>query len=810
MAEGADPGLTGVPAVDEQLRVQLEQLRTVAALAETLAASSHLDEMYDAALDGFSSAFHRDRLAILVADSRGVARFVRWRGLSAAYRTAVEGHSFWAVGDPDPQPIVVPDLEADLGLARVREVTRAEHIRALVGIPLCAKGQIVGQCMVYFDEPHTPAGPDLRFAQTIARHVAVAVERKQSEGALWRTNALLRSILEGTNNAVYAKDLAGRYLLVNQAAARIAGVDPVAVLGHTSEEIFQPEDAARARAQERDVFDTRRAMTCDQPFTAPDGRTRTLRITKGPLFDEQGAMTGIFAVGVDLTSQLAADEQLRRQDARFRALVEHSSDLVNILSPSGAVVYSSPAAQRFCGPDVEQGDRGPFYYVQPDDRARIETAFAQILRAGPGDTQTVEARVRRGDGSAAVLECVVTNRTDDPAIGGIVVNSRDVTERKRLEEQLHHAQKLEAIGRVAGGVAHDFNNMLLVINGNSELVLRSDGLDPDVREAIDEIIDASDRAAQLTRQLLAFGRRKPSDPRPDDLNDAVMGLAGMLRRLIGEHITLNVQLSEEPCVVRIDRGEVEQVVLNLALNARDAMPDGGALTIETRRDPALPVATLVVRDTGSGMDPETAGQIFEPFFTTKEGYGTGLGLATVYRIAAQHGAAIDVDSAPGRGTAISIVFPLEETRVSGDAPRPIEPALTGDETVLLVEDEEMVRRLALRALTGKGYHVLEAASGEDALQRYGANLDAIDLLLTDVVMPGMNGRVLAERLTAARPGLKVAYMSGYVDLPPLRNVSWDEAAFIQKPFRTEALARFVRQALDRDGGSQPVAPDSVS
>ncbi len=788
---------------------QLEQLRTVTALAETLATSSNLEEMYDAALDGFSHAFPGDRLAILVRDARGVPGFVRWRGLSAAYRTAVEGHSFWTADDPDPQPVVVPDLDADLGLARFRDVARAEGIRALVGIPLRAKGQLVGKCMVYFDAPHRPSDADLQFAQTIARHVAVAVERKRSEAALWRTNTLLRSIMEGTNNAVYAKDLAGRYLLVNQAAAQMSGIDQVAVVGHTSEELFQPEDAARGRAHDREVFETRRTVVCDHQFTARDGVRRTMRMTKGPLFDEQGTMTGIFAVGVDLTSQLAADEQLRRQDARFRALVEHSSDLVNILSPSGTVLYSSPAARRICG-DTAPGEDGPFHYVHPDDRARIETAFEQSLRAGSGNTQTVEVRIRRGDHSWAVLECVVTNRTDDVAIGGIVVNSRDVTERKRLEEQLHHAQKLEAIGRVAGGIAHDFNNMLLVINGNSEVVLRSPDLDPDVRESIGEIIEASDRAAQLTRQLLAFGRRKPSDPRPDDLNHAVMGLAGMLRRLIGEHITLGVRLSEEPCVVRIDRGEIEQVILNLALNARDAMPDGGTLAIETRRDPDLPVVTLTVRDTGSGMDTDTAGHIFEPFFTTKEGHGTGLGLATVYRIAAQHGAAIDVDSAPGRGTAISIVFPLEDTRTSGDAPGEVEPALAGDETVLLVEDEEMVRRLALRALTGKGYRVLEAANGEDALRRYGATADVIDLLLTDVVMPGMNGRVLAERLTAARPGLKVAYMSGYVDLPALRNVSWDETAFIQKPFRTEALARFVRTALDRGDGSQPVAPDSVS
>jgi len=810
MAEDETTRPAGTPAVEEQLRIQLEQLRTVAALAETLAASSNLDELYDAALDGFSRVFHHERLAILVTDAKGIARFVRWRGLSPAYRAAVEGHSFWVAGDADPQPVVVPDLDADLSLARFRDLARDEGIRALVGIPLRARGQLVGKCMVYFDTPHQPTAPELQFAQTIARHVAVAVERKRSETALWRTNALLRSIMEGTNNAVVAKDLAGRFLLFNQAAAHATGIDQADGIGRTGDELFAPDDAESSRARDREVFETGRRVTYDQTFAAKDGVTRTMRVTKGPLFDEQGTMTGILAVAVDMTAQLAADEQIRRQEARFRALVEHSSDLVSIISPSGSVLYTSPAARRICGCETETDTLGPFHYVHPDDRARIDATFAQMVRGGPGHTQTVEVRIRRADGISALLECIVTNRVDDPAIGGIVVNGRDVTERKRLEEQLHYAQKLEAIGRVAGGVAHDFNNMLLVINGNSEAILRTPDLSPDVHEALAEIVEASDRAAQLTRQLLAFGRRKPSDPRPDDLNHAVMGLAGMLRRLIGEHIALRVTLSEEPCVVRIDRGELEQVVLNLALNARDAMPDGGTLSIETRRDSALPVATLVVRDTGSGMDVETAGHIFEPFFTTKEGYGTGLGLATVYRIAAQHGAAIDVDSAPGRGTAISIVFPLEEALMPDVTPRTTEPVQAGDETVLLVEDEEMVRRLAQRALVGKGYHVLEASSGEDALQRYGATADVIDLLLTDVVMPGMNGRVLAERLTAARPGIKVAYMSGYVDLPALRNVSWDETTFIQKPFRTETLARFVRQALDREEGSQPVAPDSVS
>jgi len=810
MAEDERARPAATPDVEEQLRGQLEQLRTVAGLAETLAASSNLDDLYDAALDGFSRVFHHERLAILVSDAKGVPRFVRWRGLSPAYRAAVEGHSFWAAGDQDPQPVIVPDLDADLGLARFRDSAREEGIRALVGIPLRARGQLVGKCMAYFDTPHEPAASDLRFAQTIARHVAVAVERRRSEAALWRTNALLRSIMEGTNNAVIATDLAGRFLLVNQAAARLAGVDQTAVIGRTSEELFGPDDTTLSRARDREVFETGRRVTYDQTFVAIDGVTRSIRVTKGPLFDEQGTMTGILAVAVDMTAQLAADEQIRRQDARFRALVEHSSDLVSIISPSGAVLYTSPAARRICSPDAGPDALSPFHYVHPDDRARIDATLAQMVHGGPGHTQTVEVRIRRADGTSAVLECIVTNRMDDPAIGGIVVNGRDVTERKRLEEQLHYAQKLEAIGRVAGGVAHDFNNMLLVINGNSEAILRAPDLAPDVRDALGEIVEASDRAEQLTRQLLAFGRRKPSDPRPDDLNDAVMGLAGMLRRLIGEHITLRVTLSEDPCVVRIDRAEAEQVVLNLALNARDAMPDGGTLSIETRRDPVLPVATLVVRDTGSGMDVETAGHIFEPFFTTKEGYGTGLGLATVYRIAAQHGAAIDVDSAPGRGTAISIVFPLAAAVAPIGTPRDTEPVVAGDETVLLVEDEEMVRRLAQRALAGKGYRVLEASSGEDALQRYGATADVIDLLLTDVVMPGMNGRVLAERLTAARPGIKVAYMSGYVDLPALRNVSWDETAFIQKPFRTEALARFVRQALDREGGSQPAAPESVS
>jgi len=384
--------------------------------------------------------------------------------------------------------------------------------------------------------------------------------------------------------------------------------------------------------------------------------------------------------------------------------------------------------------------------------------------------------------------------------------------RKKLEAQLLHAQKMESIGRLAGGVAHDFNNLLTPIIGSADLMMMSIGKDHELREDIEEIKKAADRAASLTRQLLAFSRRQVLEPKVINLNDVIPDMDKMLRRLIGEDIDLETALAPDLDQVEADPGQIEQVIMNLAVNARDAMPQGGKLTIETANvdlDEAYahnhvavtpgPYVMMAISDTGIGMDKETLSRIFEPFFTTKEkGKGTGLGLSTVYGIVKQSGGNTWVYSEPGKGTTFKIYLPRVEKQIEAtEDTEAVAESLTGSETILVVEDNEMVRDLAQSILQHYGYDVLEAQDGEEAIKVSKGHDGPIHLMLTDVVMPGMDGNEMAEHITALRPNLKIIYMSGYTENAIVHHGVLDlKTAFIQKPFTPQSLARKVREVLD--------------
>jgi len=392
------------------------------------------------------------------------------------------------------------------------------------------------------------------------------------------------------------------------------------------------------------------------------------------------------------------------------------------------------------------------------------------------------------------------------------VLARDVTARRQLEDQLRQAQKMEAVGQLAGGIAHDFNNLLTAILGCTQLLLHATPPEDARREDVEEIKNAGLRAAELTRQLLAFSRRQVLAPKLLDMNSVVANMDKMLRRLIGEDVALVTELAADLGPVNADPGQLEQVLLNLAVNARDAMPQGGRLTIATanvvlteeyaerhHRLPPGQYVLLAVSDTGVGMDEATQKHLFEPFFTTKEvGKGTGLGLATVYGIVKQSGGYIWVYSEPGHGTTVKVYLP----RVAGAAePLPAAEAAPelrrGTETVLLVEDAAPVRTLARKSLENCGYRVLDAADGRAALDLSAHHAGGIDILVTDVVMPGMSGRELAERLAPLRPGMRVLYTSGYTDDAMVhQGVLRSGVAFLQKPFVPESLARKVREVLD--------------
>jgi PAS domain S-box-containing protein len=448
--------------------------------------------------------------------------------------------------------------------------------------------------------------------------------------------------------------------------------------------------------------------------------------------------------------------------------------------------------------------------IHANDRERVAAANASAVARG---VSSVEFRFRRKDGSWVWIHDEKRVLRDDGGAPSEIVGSWvDITDRMSLEQQLRQSQKMEAVGQLAGGVAHDFNNLLTVISGNCDILLTGFPPDDPKRGPLTDIRAAGERAANLTRQLLAFSRKQLLEPRLVDVHDVLRDMERMLRRLIGEDIDLETDFAADPSWVKVDPGQLEQVVMNLAVNARDAMPRGGRVTLRTRTvEPSeapdadetagrrlRPRVAISIRDTGTGITPEVKARLFEPFFTTKAvGKGTGLGLATVYGIVKQSGGDITVESEPGKGSTFTVVLPSQPPPRGKGSGASLHAAPRGTETVLAVEDEDAVRRIVRIALESTGYRVLEARSGPEALVAAARHGGKIDLVLTDVVMPEMSGRELAERIRKEKPGIRILYMSGYTDDAIMRHgIVESGVAFLQKPFSPLVLARKVREVLD--------------
>jgi PAS domain S-box-containing protein len=506
---------------------------------------------------------------------------------------------------------------------------------------------------------------------------------------------------------------------------------------------------------------------------------------------------------------------------RLAAIVESSDDAIIGKSLDGTITTWNPGAQRLFGYSAAEAIGKSISILLPPDRPSELSDILKRIARGESVSHFETIRMRK-DGS--LVEVSVTVSPIKSASGQVVGASaikRDLTEKRRneallrkTEEQLRQAQKMEAIGKLAGGVAHDFNNLLSVILSYSHMLAQDMTASDPRRADLEEIEAAGKRAVDLTRQLLAFGRQQILQPKVVDLNDIVARMEKMLRRLIGEDVELTVLSAAKLGKVQVDPGQIEQIIMNLVVNSRDAMPQGGKMTVETANvqlderyaaehvgvTPG-PHVMLAVTDTGTGMDKATVARMFEPFFTTKEkGKGTGLGLATVFGIVQQSAGSVWVYSEPGRGTTFKIYFPRTEQTApiepSGSEPPP-PSALRGTETILLVEDEESVRVLIRAILRRFGYHVLEAQSGGDALLICEQHTAAIHLMLTDVVMPRMSGRQLAERLHSLRPDMRVLFMSGYTDNSIVHHGVLDSGvAFLQKPVTPETLTRKVREVLD--------------
>jgi two-component system, cell cycle sensor histidine kinase and response regulator CckA len=531
----------------------------------------------------------------------------------------------------------------------------------------------------------------------------------------------------------------------------------------------------------------------------------------------------LYAVGKDITERKRSEEKLRDSEKYFRALIENTSDIITVLDHNAIIRYESPSIERILGfTQDELVGRSVFELIHPDDLELVKNIFAAGMQT-PGIPHFIESRFQHKDGHWCFLEATGINLLNDPAVSGIIINSRDITNRKQSEKALHEselllrqAQKMEAIGTLTGGVAHDFNNLLTAILGNTQLALSKVAPDDPLQHRLIEIEKAGNRAARLTSQLLAFSRRQHLERRIINLNDNIAEIIKLLQRIIGEDVEMSVRCASNLWSVYADPAQIEQVVMNLAVNARDAMPQGGKLIIETcniqvdenyaRRYPTVQPGKYVqirVSDSGKGMDEETKAHIFEPYFTTKElGKGTGLGLSMVYGIISQHEGYIDVLSEIGHGTTFEVFLPVVEKMVDEQAQATQLPLFGGMETVLVAEDEEPLRTLAKDILEGLNYTVLLAKNGEEAVEIYEKNRDQVDLLLFDIVMPRMGGVEASERIREMDGNVPRIFMTGYsFENIQTRFIKQNQAienleAIIQKPYSLQTLGRKVREVLD--------------
>jgi two-component system cell cycle sensor histidine kinase/response regulator CckA len=639
--------------------------------------------------------------------------------------------------------------------------------------------------------------------------------RKRAEAERDRVIAQLRLQVERMPLGYVLLDADLRIIDWNAAAEKIFGYTKQEMLGVAAP--FEPIMPAHEWPGCSGVLE--RARAGDVPDhvindnLTKDGRTITCEWSNTPLTGADGRIAGVISLAHDISDRKRADAALRASEERFRHIADSISEVFWLTDPEKQqVIYVSAAYETIWGRTRQSVCTSASQWIEaihPDDRDRV-VAAAHIKQVS--GTYDEEYRIVRPDGTIRwIRDRAFPVRDASGAVVRIAGVAEDITERRQLEALLRQSQKMEAVGQLAGGVAHDFNNLLTVISGYSELLLAALDSDSVAREAVDEIRRAAERAAALTRQLLAFSRKQVLAPKIVDVNGIVRETEKMLRRVIGEDVELDVILPPAIDAVKVDPGQLEQVLLNLAVNARDAMPQGGKLTIATadvetvgrQSRPGLKPGRYVmlsITDSGIGMGDAVKRHLFEPFFTTKAlGKGTGLGLAVVHGFVEQSGGHVAVFSEPGVGTTFEIYLPrVDQPAAAEDRERPAATLPSGTETILLVEDEDGVRGFAKRVLQGCGYTLLEASRGADAIALAETAAVSIDLLITDVVMPGTGGRMLAEQLCADRPQLAVLYMSGYTNDAVVRHgVIEDQVNFLQKPFSGAVLAAKVREVLTR-------------
>jgi PAS domain S-box-containing protein len=642
-----------------------------------------------------------------------------------------------------------------------------------------------------------------------AARLGISQFREAKSANAVRTHALA---MESAADGISILGANGEHLYANSAFARMIGYENAgAMLGKPWRRVYDARDVGLLEDQVRQSLKQSGEWSGQVSLRRGNETRIPLEMTLTAI--PQG---GVVCVARDISERLTAERARSETEAKYKMFVEQVAAVSYIAEVGlhGEWLYVSPQVETIFGYQQEEwlaGSENWIRFVPEEDHPLIEAAEENCSQ---GKRFQAEYRIKRKDGRVIWVSdtaVVVPGSESHPLMEGIIV---DITERRLLENQLQQARRMEAVGRLAGGVAHDFNNLLTIIKGYVELALNRSAGQPELQGNIQHIADASERAVALVRQLLAFSRKQVLKPKLLDLNTIVLNMDKLLRRLMSENIAMQTRVGKDIGAVKADPSQIEQVILNLIVNARDAMPEGGKLLIETsnvRLDSTFapdqaPVnpgsyVMLSVTDTGVGMSADTLAHIFEPFYTTKESNrGTGLGLSTVYGIVKQSGGHISVHSELGKGTTFKVYLPqvLDRLRAASILDAPDAISGKGNETILLVEDEPAVRELTRMVLSERGYSVIEAQNPEDAVRLARKHGTEIHLLLTDVVMPGMSGHDLAKRLTAQHPNLRVLYMSGYTyNIFAENGTLEDGISFLQKPFTPKALAQRVREALDR-------------
>jgi PAS domain S-box-containing protein len=671
------------------------------------------------------------------------------------------------------------------------------------------------------EAPHLPGQRGRWFASSWALRdgervvgVGMTVDRASPEGvedALRRSEAQFRAICDACPIGIFLTDDKGSSLYSNPANLRQLGISVEETLGDGWQRAIHPDDRAKVFEQYAAAIQGGTAYQGVNRYLHPDGRIVLVRVTATAIYNDK-RLIGYVGMGEDITERARADVALRDSELRFRQLAENIRSVFWLRAADRSTLYYlSPAFSQIWGRPVEEAMNDPDSFaesIHPDDHERVLAHMRKPVDA----PDEYEYRIVRPDGSIA---WIVDRRFPVHDEAGVVVRvagiATDVTMQKRIEAQLLQSNKLDSIGRLAGGIAHDINNVLTVILNQGIMARRACDAGRGPHEELALIHDAATQAAEVVRRLLTFARRQPFDPALLDLNELIDGVARFLARLVGEGVDLVLSLQPDLGIVRGDRSQLEQVIVNLALNARDAMPTGGKLSIRTRNavaDAASPQGipspngwvVIVVEDTGHGISDADRERIFEPFFSTKlPSHGTGLGLATCYGTMKQHGGHLVVESAVGRGTTFELFFPrADEEPLHVTAPDQ-QPPPRGTETILVVENEASVRATTVRTLSEHGFVVLEAIHGVDALRVLESVDCAIDLVLTDVVMPELGGEDLGNVLRERYPALPVLYTSGYPFGSELRRKDGARLPFLAKPYDPETLLRCVRDVLDAHG-----------